>query len=701
MTRKKKFFVIARVIFIFFMVLGVAIVIALSKMDMNVLRSNLLGVLRSSTGLPIEITGDVSWKLSLRPRVTMHGVSIPNEENAKHKNLFEAETIEVGLNLISLFSNRPTIQRIRVNDAKIFIDKNANGKYELFKNGDDDKNAYTADSGVQDENEQPEYPFVDPGFGMLTLNNFNAYIDGQKYSVPQLSFRAGDLSKKREYKGWVKLEKTLIPFIISFDTYNAERKVYPVKVAFSSDGDALIADLALEGTSKIPIDFIIKGDIPDVTPIGEFLGVKLPKMPEISVNIAGGFGYDKLTLHRSSIAVRGSDITLSGMIDWSKKITDINVNLSSKKINLLELFPEIYGGTKHPANYKPNVFKDMPLFGSFLYNKKMTLNVNVGRLIVYRNLSLNNIKVSARVRDNTIRITTDTGFADGNINAAIDGTIEPSGKMYLEMGGIGRGIVIGKLLEQINTNDFISELPIDFEIYVRGSGSNMSDVMKTVTGPLRLYSAAPGYAHSDLVAYMYGSDFLTSLRHSIQDMFSSKKKYDQMKINCLAVNLKLRDGLAETRNGVAIETNAINIMLDGDVNLGREKLDLSLTTIPVRGIKLSLSGNVVNTIKLSGNLAEPDITISGAAIAGKALSATGLGLLLAPLTGGLGLVAGAGVGLIAGDLLENWLADDHPCKTALKKGAPARRDDPEWMDQPVLDLANGVINPESAVNSTK
>jgi len=701
MTRKKKFLIIARVIFMFFVVLGVAIVVALSKMDMNVLKSNLLGVLRSSTGLPIEITGDVSWKLSLRPRVTMHGVSIPNEKKSKHKNVFEAETIEVGLNLISLFSNHPTIQRIRVTDAKLYVDKNAKGKYELFENSGDDKNGYTPDSGEQVENEQQEYPFVDPGFGMLTLDNFNAYVDGQKYSVSQLNFRAGNFSKKREYRGWVRLEKTTIPFIISFDKYNPERKVYPVQVAFSSDGDALIADVALEGTSKIPIDFIIKGDIPDVRPIGEFLGINLPNMPEISVNIAGGFGYDKLTLHKSSIAVRGSDITLSGTIDWSKKITDVNLNLSSKKINLMELFPEIYGGVKHPSDYVPNVFHDMPLFGSFLYNKKMTLSVNLGRLIMYRNLSLNNLKVGARIRDNVVRITANTGFADGDVNAVIDGTIEQSGHMDLEMGGIGRGIVIGKILEQINTNDFISELPVDFEMYVRANGSDMSEIMKTITGPIRVYSAAPGYAHSDLVSYMYGADFLTTLRHNIQDMFSSKKKYDQMKISCVAVNLKLRDGLAETSNGVAIETNAINVMLDGSIDLGRENLELALTTIPVRGIKLSLSGNVVNTIRISGNLAEPDITISGAAIAGKALSATGLGLLLAPLTGGIGLVAGAGVGLLAGDLLANWLADDHPCKTALKKGAPARRGDPEWLDLPPIDLANGVINPDATTDSNK
>lgn len=703
MTLKKKFFVIARVIFIFFMVLGIAIVIGLSKIDVNSLRTNLLGVLRASTGMPIEISGDVSWKLSLRPRVTMHGVSIPSPtESKKHKNLLEAEKIEVGLDLISLFSRRPTIQRISIDDVKVFIDKNSNGKYEWFDDADSaDKNTDAAESDVQDEKEIPEYPFVDPGLGSLNINDLVVNVDGQKYSVERLSFRTRHRANNCEYRGWIKLEKNLVPFIIAFDKYNSERRIYPVKIAFSSDGDALIADISLDETGKMPTDFIIHGDIPDVTPIGDFLGIKLPKMPEMNVNIAGAFGHDKLTLQKSSLSVRGTDIIVSGNVDWSKRKTSISMNLSSKKINLMQLFPEIYATKKKPAKYKPNVFKDMPLFGSFMYNRNLTLNVDIGRLIVYRNLSLNNLKVGASVRNNILRINADTGFADGNVKAAIDGTVEESGRLNLVMGGIGRGIVIGKLLEQINTNNFISELPIDFETYVQASGANLSEVMTNITGPVRVYSAGAGYAHSELVAYMYGTDFLTSLHDSIHDLFSSNKKSDQMKINAVAVNLKLRDGVAETRNGVAIETKAVNIMLDGSIDLGHEKLDLSLTTIPVRGIKLSLSGNVVNTIKLSGNLAEPDISVSGAAIAGKALSATGLGLLLAPITGGIGLVAGAGVGLLAGDLLENWLADEHPCKTALKKGAPSRRHDPEWLDTPALELANSVINPVSESNQNK
>ena len=191
---------------------------------------------------------------------------------------------------------------------------------------------------------------------------------------------------------------------------------------------------------------------------------------------------------------------------------------------------------------------------------------------------------------------------------------------------------------------------------------------------------------------MYGTDFLTTLRHNIQDLFRSEKKYNQMKISCVSVNTKWRNGLAETQHGVAVETNAINVRLAGDLDLGKETMQLSLTTVPVRGLKLSLSGNVVNSMEITGSLAEPAIQISGAAVAGKVASATGIGLLLAPFTGGIGLVAGAGVGLLAGDLLENWLADDNPCETALEKGAPSRRGDPEWMNTPVTDLVNNILN---------
>ena len=49
--------------------------------------------------------------------------------------------------------------------------------------------------------------------------------------------------------------------------------------------------------------------------------------------------------------------------------------------------------------------------------------------------------------------------------------------------------------------------------------------------------------------------------------------------------------------------------------------------------------------------------------------------------------------MTTGDLLENWLADAHPCETALKKGAPSYSEDPEWMATDVSELIGTVLNP--------
>lgn len=687
---KKKFMVFARVVFLFITALIIAVVVALSQIDMNKLRDTIVGVLRDSTNLPIEISGDISWRLSLRPNVTLQNITVPNKPNAKHKNIIEVDTIDVRFDLISLFRDRPTIQRVRANDIKVYLDKDSKGNFVLPVPKDEKKPSDTSDAETAET--ISEYPFVDPGLGGLDINKLDVYIDGERYSLGRMNFRYVNFSKNQEYRGWFKLGENVIPFIISFSKYDEEHSVYPARFAFSSNGDALVVNVSLDKETKMPTDFTITGDIPDVQPVGNLLNLKFPKMPAVHISIDGRLDENKLTLRKSSMNVRNSDIDFSGFINWGKKNPGMKLNISAKKINLLELFPEIYGGSSAPKNRELNVFKDMPLGGKYLYNRNIELNVDLGQLIVYRNLHLDKLKLNARVRGSDLRVSTSTKFADGNVVAAISGIIESNGKLDLEMGGYGQNVVIGKILEQIHTDDFISGLPIDFAVYLQAYGSDMSEIMSTVTGPIRLYSTEAGYAHSELVAYMYGQDFLTNLRHSIQDMFTEDKKYDQMTIKKLAINLKLRDGLAETHNGIAIETNAINIMLDGHIDLGAEELQLALTTIPVRGIKLSLSGNLVNTMVVTGNLAEPDISISGAAVAGKAISATGLGLLLAPFTGGIGFVAGAGVGLLAGDLLENWLADEHPCETALDQGAPVRRGDPEWLAVPAKDLADAVIN---------
>ena len=690
--RKGSFFKIMRVLVLFIMGLVVAVVIALSQINLEALRGSVLTVLRDATGLPVEIDGAVSWKLSLRPQIELNQVRVPNAEWARHENAFSAEKIDVTLDLISLFQDRPTIQNVKVYDATICIEQNEKGEFSIlpkFTSAQPDTDAGTEAPVLTGP---ADYPFVDPGLGGLEVQNLDIDILGAEYSINGFQIRYMPRSDTREYSGWVRSTSDVFPFILSFSKYNAERKVYPLRVAFATGGDALIANIALEGTSKAPIDFIIRGDIPDIAEVGKVFNLDLETMPAMKVDISGGYDWQKLTLRNSVITVRGTTLGFSGVIDWSGAVPNVTATLESDYVSLYELFPDMYGKKWVRPNRDLNVFHDIPLYGTEFLKINADLRILFDKFVIYRDFNLSDMDVRLNLYNGRGRIDVATVIANGNVRAAADVDIDADGRMYARVGGLGRGITIGQLLQQVYIDDFISELPVDFEMYLEASGSTLSEWMQTITGPVRVYSSGSGYAHSALVANMYGTDFLTTLRHSITDLFSSEKKYNQMTISCVSVNTKLREGLIETQHGVAVETNAINVRLAGNLDLGDEKMQLSLTTVPVRGLKLSLTGNVVNSMEITGNLAEPTIRISGAAVAGKVASATGIGLLLAPFTGGIGLVAGAGVGLLAGDLLENWLADDNPCETALERGAPSRRGDAEWMDLSAADLANNIIN---------
>jgi len=692
MARRKKrtFLVVLRLLGLFIGGMAVAVFVALNSVSLETLRGAVLNVLRDATGLPVEIDGTVSWRFSLRPQIELTDVRIPNAEWAREKYVFDAKKIDVTLNLVSLLRNRPTIQNIKVRDANINLEQNANGEYSVALKAEETENTDLEDT--KEVKSPSKYPFPAINLGGVEIYNLNANIIGEKYSIADFNIRYMLRNAKREYSGWVKNGTKIFPFVVSFSEYNSERKVYPLSIAFTTGGTPLIANVALEGTSKMPIDFVIKGDVPDFAEFGRAIGRKWVDLPPMSVNASGGFGNKKITLRKSSIAVRGVNIDISGEYDWSKPIPNIVANVSAGDVVLTKIFPNLYGGTWVHPNRELNAFLDTPLYGVELSQMNLDVRVKIKSFRVYRELTLTDLDLKFTDTDKNGRIDLSVGIAGGDLKIASDFDVNTDGLINGQVAMDGKHIYVGQILSQVREKDFISELPVDIRGYFMAHGHDLSEIMQTITGPFQLQSSDIGYARSDLVEYIYGADTLTTLRHSVQDMFRSEKKYDQIKISCVTINTKLRNGVAETKNGVAVETGAINARLAGEVDLGREKIKMALTTVPVRGLKISLSGNLVNSVEITGNLSEPDVRVSGLSVAGKVASATGIGLLLAPFTGGLSVVAGAGLGLVAGDLLENWLADDEPCKTAMESGAPVRRDDPEWMNIPLSELMGGVFN---------
>ena len=690
-TFYKRHILLLRFIVLFFVGLIVAFVVALRQVNLESLRGNILSVLRESTNMPIEIDGKMAWNFSLRPQIELNDVRIPNAAWAKNKDMFVAKKINVRMDLFSLFSSHPVIRSISVHDAKVVLEKNSKGEISVVFN-EDKKPEKIPDTDKEEKTEKPMYPVEQLPFGGLNVENLSVDIFGDKYELTSFGISNYMRHDNREYSGWVKPYDKNFPFVIQFSEYNAERKIYPVRIAFATGGEALIADIALEGTSKMPIDFVVRGEIPNLEKSGRWFNINMMQLPKIQLNIAGGIDRKKVTFRKSSVSIKGSGLTFSGSYDWSKSTPVINAKITSDGVDIYKSFPEWFGVGKewlHP-NRELNIFHDMPLGGQALYNMDINLDISLKHFVVYRSLDLNNTNIKFNLHNHEFIADATVGIGTGNIHAIIVGDIDKDGVYTARAAGTGEGVVVGEILKQINVNNIISGLPMNLDLYVEARGADMSGIMQTMTGPVMVYSVDRGYAHAALVEYMYGGDFLTTLRHSVEDIFTGKKR-DMIVIDKAIANVKLRNGLIETQNGVAVETHITNVRLAGTLDLGNEKIQMSLASVPVRGLKLSLSGNIVNAMQVTGNLAEPDFKINGAAVAGKVGSAVGIGLLLSPLTGGLSIAGGLVAGLLAGDLIESWLADDNPYKTAKSKGAPRKRGDPEWMNEPVHDLAQGFI----------
>ena len=468
-VRRNPFFTILRMIALIVAGLVVALVVALSQVNLDTLRSSIVSVLQDATGMPVQVDGDVSWKLSLRPRIELNDVHIANADWAKNKYVYSADKIDVRLNLISLFHDRPTIQNIKMYDVKVNIEKNENGQYSV-------PNFKKDNSDVVEKKSPDKYPIKVSGLGGIEIKKLKADVFGKKYKLSGLNVRLLHKGDKREYSGWIKFDKEVSSFIVSMSEYNPERKIYPVQIAISTGGEALIGNVALEGTSKLPIDFIIKGDLPNVSNIGRFFGTKISKIDNVKVNLAGGLDRKKLTVRKSSVNINGTEFTVSGVYDWGKSIPVIDAYVYSHKFDLTTMFPS-NGLRKHVRpNRELNVFKDVPLFGKLFWNRSVDINIEFDDFVMYRDLNIQNLDLVLKARDNNIRVDSELSMAEGNVVFAIDGSVSDNGVLTADVGFLGKNIYIGDILKEINKSDFISELPVNIDLYVKTHGKNLSEV---------------------------------------------------------------------------------------------------------------------------------------------------------------------------------------------------------------------------------
>ena len=128
-----------------------------------------------------------------------------------------------------------------------------------------------------------------------------------------------------------------------------------------------------------------------------------------------------------------------------------------------------------------------------------------------------------------------------------------------------------------------------------------------------------------------------------------RKKMSETVLECAVAYLPISNGQINIANTVGAETDRLNVVLAGSINLKTEAVNLTIDPQEKSGLTTGL--NLAGLVKMGGTLANPKAGINQAGVVNSAVS-IGLGFL----TGGASILA---------ENARSMTSKGHPCREAL------------------------------------
>lgn len=150
-----------------------------------------------------------------------------------------------------------------------------------------------------------------------------------------------------------------------------------------------------------------------------------------------------------------------------------------------------------------------------------------------------------------------------------------------------------------------------------------------------------------------GSNFLNDAGDFVITVLDSmnplRKKSSETVVECAVAYLPIHNGQMSIANTVGMETDRLNVVLAGSINLKNEAVNLTIDPKEKSGFTTGL--DLAGLVKVGGTLSHPKAMINQAGVVNSAVS-IGLGFL----TGGASILA---------ENARSLSSKSHPCRDAL------------------------------------
>jgi len=358
-----------------------------------------------------------------------------------------------------------------------------------------------------------------------------------------------------------------------------------------------------------------------------------------------------------TLILNGKSLDITGKIDKEPKVLPkFDIKLESKSFDLAPLAAAslISSDGKLTVAAKPTIsqgryfFSDDALPFNVLPNANGVIALNIDELKLLNQTPLKHVNGTIafkgdKIDINDLKFELGKGQAKAQISLAQISSAAPT----ISMKAFAKGFTLEQLLVSTNSSAKMSGGDAQIALNLSGRGKSLHQIVGAANGAAQM---TVGNARIDSGLLNAAGDLAVTIMDTLNPM---RKQSNQTILECAVAYLPVINGMVNVKDSVGVETDKLNIILSGTVNLNSESINLKID--PHQKSGLTTGVNLGSLVQLEGTLQNPSAGMNKEAVVNSALS-IGLGFL----TGGIS---------IAAENVRSMSTKRQPCKTAMHSWA--------------------------------
>ncbi|KAF0225548.1 MAG: hypothetical protein FD176_234, partial [Rhodospirillaceae bacterium] len=394
------------------------------------------------------------------------------------------------------------------------------------------------------------------------------------------------------------------------------------------------------------IEVVVQAETDNLAPVGRLLGHELPALGPVRASadlrdIKGGiWQVSDLKAH-----VGGSDLAGEANLYPSGRLT---AHLTAGRLDVADF------SSKAPPAPAPTDGRLIPALGlspESLRGLDVDASLKAEKLLL-SGLTIAGFAAGARLQGGVLSIPGLKGMvAGGHLDGALSVDARPD-QALVDVRLASEGVDFGRLSQDAGST-LLSGGIGSLKFALKSRGGDLRTLAAHANGSA-LLSLGPGRVHNRAFS-LAGGDLISVILSAVNPLAHSRETTEMA---CAVAHFRLKDGVAFTDKGLAVQADGVDVVGAGTIDLRTEALDLGFTPRAKEGLGLSLGSQFSGLTRLRGTLAAPSLSVDEMGSARAALSVGAA-------------TATAGLSLLGELLLDKVMADTNPCRTALAMGSAA------------------------------